>query len=381
MSISPELSRRLGKIDPLRTMTFTEWNKLLLEVSKYESYEQLPEEIRVMISAAEQGLSTKLVQTKQITQEDLERYTQELSQVVRSQLNTQVNEAIRNLQAAIESKAYGDSDEEEDERFALEMMAVLLPLVYLYGRSEQAKGLAMLIQAGLPPSGVSPFTLTDSQMDAYRVYLMKVGTYFNEQTAQKIRDVLAVGIESGQTRAQIEAGLRELISDDYRVSRIAISEVNRAEGHASVDAMMQIQEQTGHHIVKVWTHSGSDSPCEFCRALIGTEVDVNTTFVPVGGVVMGVEGGELKNTFVSMETCDAHPFCHCLATYQVVPENSISRQAHVKEIGELKKQIGTQEDQLKELDGRTKEAKALKKQLDDALDYAKQLEGIIDGSQ
>jgi len=121
------------------------------------------------------------------------------------------------------------------------------------------------------------------------------------------------------TANEIKTQLRETILGDpnqYRIDRIAKTEVNLSEGKASVSAIQNIQNETGYKIYKIWNTSGGD-PCEFCQSLNGNEVLVDANFVDLHADIHGVDGGVYKNDFTATDTADAHPNCNCYATYKV----------------------------------------------------------------
>lgn len=236
--------------------------------------------------------------------------------VIRNHMRVQIERTITGLEE--KSKAVGDASAAEDAIFAEQFYAVVRPLMLAQGSATQTELLQIILMAGLDASSVTGFALTAEQLALYDEYLRRVAASYGEQTAESIRRVLARSAEQNLTKDQTAAALRDIMrTDDYRVIRLANSEVNRAGNTGSVNAAQNIQRQTGYKVEKVWTHGGSDSPCEFCQAMIGTVVDVDQAFVPEGGIINGVDGGIFTNNFVPMETCDAHPNCHCVETYKI----------------------------------------------------------------
>lgn len=260
----------------------------------------------------------KEVVTKQLADVDRELYEFQLGRVIRRQMTRQVEKAILKLDQAIKSKKYGDTTVEEDKEFTAEMLSLMLPLIALHGNRAVSSGIGLVYEAGLRTQDIQKFELTPSQRKAYEKYVAKVGVGYAEQTAEQIRQVLGQGILEQQTRAEIEAGLRQAIlgaDNQYRIERLARTEVNLSEGKASVYAMENIQEQTGYIIEKIWTIT--DGACEYCQALDGTVVGVEENFVDKGDIIEGVEGGILNNDFTDTDTAQAHPNCSCYTTYQV----------------------------------------------------------------
>lgn len=253
--------------------------------------------------------------SKQLTPSERDTYERELAVVIRAQLNRQVTKVINSIDENL-SKAVGDTTDEEDEQLAKDMLTVLVPLVYIYGRTAQAGGMALLVEHGLNTQAVKTFTLTPEQQKLYANYLDKVATGFNEQTAEAIRNTLQTGISQGLPAAEIKSNLNLLIDDSYRVNRLAVTEVGRTQNRAGLSAMENIQRDTGYEIVKTWRTTGVN-PCPICSELNGKSTPVNNTFWEKGSSIIGTDGKEYVNTFVDADTADAHPHCQCIQEYEV----------------------------------------------------------------
>lgn len=259
------------------------------------------------------------VKEKQIGPVDLVMFIDKMKRVIREQMARQVDKAVEKLDEALVKKAYGDTTEEEDKEFTKAMAALLLPLIAIYGNRTVNNATGLILEAGLSTQNVRSFEFTPAQKRAYEKYLGKVGTGYANQTAAEIRRILGDGILNGATKQEIESQLRKTLlggPHDYRIERLAKTEVNLSEGRAGLYAMENIQEQTGYSIAKVWNVSSSD-PCEFCEALDGTVISVEEHFVDKGDVIEGVSGGIYNNDFSDTDTADAHPNCNCYTTYRV----------------------------------------------------------------
>lgn len=257
--------------------------------------------------------------TKQLAEIDREVYVRELSRIVKAQMGRQVAKAIEQIDDVLKSKAIGDNNSQEDKRFTDEMLSLLLPLMRIYGARTVNEGVALIYEAGLSTEGIQPFEFTNSQKVDYQNYLQKVGTGYSDQTAEEIRNILNRGILDGATRAEIEAELKTRIlgaENEYRVARLARTEINLSEGKASVSAMQNIQRDTGYKIYKIWNVSSTD-PCEFCLKLASEKVLVDENFVDLGDEIHGINGGIYHNDFKAADTAEAHPNCNCYTTYRV----------------------------------------------------------------
>lgn len=261
----------------------------------------------------------KKVKTKQLSEIDKELYEFQLSRIIKRQMSRQLDKAIAKLDEALKSKAYGDTTVEEDKEFTAEMLALLLPLMAIYGNRSVNTGMNLIVQAGLSTQNVQKFEFTPAQRKAYEKYLAKIGTSYGEQTAEQIRQVLGQGILDGATKAEIEASLRSTIlgsENEWRVQRLARTEVNLSEGRASVDAMSNIADQTGYSIFKVW-HTSGLNPCEFCLEMEASgEVLVSESFLPLGE---SVKAGDsvFVNNWTDVDSAELHANCNCYTTFRV----------------------------------------------------------------
>jgi phage portal protein BeeE len=265
----------------------------------------------------------KTLKAKQITDQDRARQEAKIEAAVKGQLDRQVSLAIAQLNdrmsKTIKRKAYGDTTAESEELFVEELTKEVSIIVAAYGFFENAMGRQLILQAGLSTANVKPFYMTQAQRNAYKDYLTGVAQYFNDQTAEMVRDITENGIVTHQSQAEIEAQLRDVMSGgkaDYRATRIARTEVNRASGEASNISMENIQNDTGYKIVKIWKVRSAD-PCEFCEAMDGEEVGVSETFMGKGDDFVGASGGIMTNDFVDMDVPEMHPNCTCTMVFEV----------------------------------------------------------------
>jgi len=252
-----------------------------------------------IISHIEKLMETKEApKVKQIDVVDKELYIQKLSRVVKDQMKRQVEKAINDFN---KTKAIGDTSSQEDKVFTKEMLALLLPLMEIYGNKTVNTGINLVLNAGLSTENIEKFKFTP------------------DQTAEDIRNILNKGILEGTPKGQIEDQLRSVIlgsENEYRVARLSRTEVNLSEGKASVSAMENIQRQTGYKIYKVWNISSSD-PCPYCLSLAGKETLVDENFVDLDQHVHGVDGTTYVNNFKAADSGNLHPNCNCYTTYKV----------------------------------------------------------------
>lgn len=259
-----------------------------------------------------------------IPMSERESYERQLQVIIKNRMNEQVRKVVDNFDTLSKAVSSEDPVEEEDnDLLANEMYTVLIVLVGLLGPSEQAKGLALLLQAGLVTSNIPPFQPSQGDIESYQRYLKRVARGYNAETAQAIRDILEDGFAQQQTAQQIKTRLQQLPLDgisEYRARRLAISEVNRAGNRSSLISMLQIQQEIGaEYRIEKLLETTSSEPCPMCSAKAAESwIPVDSPFWTKGEELIGSDGKTYLNNFIDAHTADLHPFCQCREEYRVV---------------------------------------------------------------
>lgn len=247
----------------------------------------------------------------ELSETDKDTYEQVLAYTVREYMEKQVNEAVTALDT-VDAVTGAFLDDFTDE-----MMRTVILAMVASGNLQYQEGIALLVESGLGIEGITSFTLQPTQEEAYRSYLRNVAKSYTDDTAESIRRVLARGNEQGLTKNELQAALKNImITDEERVTRLAVSEINRSQQMSSLYSMQQIETEVEAKIYKVWNVSNAER-CEYCQAMDGKRVPLNEAFVKKGDVIVGVDGGVYVNDFVSMDTPQAHPYCMCYFTWEV----------------------------------------------------------------
>lgn len=299
--------------------------------------------------------------------------------VARSTMQMQIDQSIDELREEdITNQIEPEPTQDQEDAFMIEMMEVIAGIIIAKGIIQYALGKNLLDEAGIDTEVLTEFNLTDVARSRYEGYLRKVGTSYMSDTAESIRGVLAKANTEGWTLADTKKELRNIMStDEYRIRRLAETELNRSQAMGSIESMIEIQSQTGATIEKGLLHGGGDAPCEFCAVLLDRWVAVDQVFVQEGEAVTGRDGGIYLNNFTANEGYDIHPNGHCSPQYRVVRNSTTNKNQAI--INEQQTVIKDLREQLADMDGRTKEAKALTDKITDLENYISQLEGIIDG--
>lgn len=247
----------------------------------------------------------------QLSDVDVELFTTDLEVATRNFMRKEVDRAI----AAVDGTQ--NASEEELDEFVDDAMRTIVAILVVSGAIQYSEGIALLIANGLSADGTSYFQLNDTQVDRYRKYLKNVGESYSSDTQASIQAVLDRANVDGLTAQELKAELRNIMDlDEYRVKRLARSEVNRSQQTASVYGMEQIQNETDIKFNKVWTVNNPNA-CSGCKALDGKVVATSESFLEVGESIVGDDGKVYINNFVAMEEAHLHPNDTCTLTWQV----------------------------------------------------------------
>ena len=249
----------------------------------------------------------------QLTENDSKMYEDKLKIVIRDAMSRQIERSVEALDSPSES-----TEKEDEKQFVDEMMVIIASIMAISGGLQYEQGLALLVAEGISLDGTSRFTLSESQEKAYRKYLKKVGKSYGNDTQKAIQAVLDRANVDGLNVSETKGKLRSIMqTDEWRVKRLANSELNYSQQIGNNYSMEQIQSEVGVQIKKVWNTS-SDSACEYCQSLNGKTVGLQEVFVGKNDIILGTEGGMFVNDFANIEGAHAHPNCQCYTTYEVV---------------------------------------------------------------
>lgn len=334
--------------------------------------------------------------SKEMTEEQRLTYEQQITIVAKRLMEQQVDRAVNT------SKSVGTATQDELDEFAKDMTRIATGIMLVQGIEEYQKGINLLLEAGFS-APEARYIVSETAIQRYTSYVRNVGQSYSSDTTQAIREILKESQAQGLTRQQTQLQLRNIMqTDEWRVTRLAVSETNRAGSIASLDSMEQIQRITGTRLYKVWNTSSLD-PCEYCQALNKTRVEINNPFVLLNETVRGVDGGEITNNFTTMEVTQMHPNCHCYMTYEVVPQSkAVNMETSEIRCTECDRFLGKAKGEMNaiikcsnskckhdnlvyilndkgKVVNKSKDMKQLKSKVKELEDYSKELESIIDG--
>lgn len=228
---------------------------------------------------------------------------QKLEAVARKYMQSQVDREIDKLDG-VNNEA---PTEDEIDTFVDEALVVIISIMITNGDIAYEDGRTLLLEAGLETDNLDEFILSDDAKDSYQSYLRKVGQSYGDDTAKSIQKVLTQAQDDGLSVDDTKKALRDIMNtDEYRITRLAVTEVGRSTSLASVEAMKQIQAESGATLEKSLNHTATPE-CEWCRALEDVWFRVDQPLLAYGETLVGVDGGLLVNDFVTNDGYDVHP--------------------------------------------------------------------------
>lgn len=243
----------------------------------------------------------------------VETFESRMARVARRLMEKQINDAVS------KTKDAGDPTNAQKQQFIDDAMVVIAEVMTVEGALSYEQGIQILISAGLDASDATGYATTPAQIRAYREYLRGVVDSYSTDTTRAIRTILDMANVQGWTTSQTQTALRNIMNtDEWRVTRIAVSEINRSQDMSSVFAMRNIQSDTGTQIERALMHTGTDEPCEYCKVYIDNWMPVNDIMINKDEVVNGVDGGTIIYNWDTNEGHDVHANGHCVPQYRVV---------------------------------------------------------------
>ena len=262
--------------------------------------EKDPETATDEVSNADQlETSTKAVKSKRI-EDVVDNLDPKLVAAIDSAMLDQIEAAIR-------AENY-EATPERNKKLSNEMFEAIVAMMVLAGGAQKINGKLMLAKEGVIVPVETAYAVSKTLQERYHKFLGNVAESYNSGTADSIRKTLEKAQTLNLNEQQTANELRNIMNtDEWRVQRLARSETHRSNGLASLDAMEQIQDETGVKIEKTWhINPFTANHCDECSAMDGKTLDLSTPFI-----------SEEDNEFADIESADAHPNCGCYLSYSV----------------------------------------------------------------
>lgn len=277
--------------------------------------------VRSVKSEEAKSTNPKAHKTTKATDDELTD-EERLENVARGYLDAQVDRVISDLDGnGVEDILLSnipDPTQEEMDVFVSQANLVVISILASEGVTGRLEAIKLATANGVPADTVEEFILSDTVKNAYEEYLKKVALSYGTDTGNSIRQVLSQANINELSRDQIARELRKIPGlDEYRVKRLAVTELNHSTSLAKIEAFEQLAEQTDTQWEKSLYHR--DTPKDqFCLATIGVYVPLKTSYLPVGGSIVGTEGGILVNDFADNEAWGIHPNCKGIPQFRIV---------------------------------------------------------------
>lgn len=258
---------------------------------------------RITVAKKDAAESTFFQQLDKIDAKVVKRYKSEL----KKNLKAQQEFVVSNLAAYAASvqdgsattKAYEEIMPNESEE-ADKSLEWLIPLMLLAIQQGAETALALLDNA-------DDFVFSTAAQNAAKDAARRVMTDFTKQTVDKLKAEIAAGVNAGEDLAALTKRVNAVYEKaiGYRTERLSDS-----ESHKTINKGVQLGFKQAGVKRKVWRALGSN-PCQYCRAMDGTIISVESSFVPKGGTMVGEDGGEVVQDYDAVENAHAHANCHC----------------------------------------------------------------------
>lgn len=176
----------------------------------------------------------------------------------------------------------------------------LIPLMLL-ALSQGAETALALIDVNEDPN------ISTAAKNAAETAAKRVVREFTQQTVDKLKAEIAAGVNAGEDLAALTKRVNKVYNDaaGWRTDRLSDS-----ESHKGINKGVQLGYEQGGVKHKIWKALGSN-PCQFCRAMDGSIIEVRQPFVPKGGTMVGEDGGEMVADYDAIENAHAHSNCNC----------------------------------------------------------------------
>lgn len=166
----------------------------------------------------------------------------------------------------------------------------------------------MVKSAGLDTESTDEFVLSDTARADYRSHLTRVAKSYDDETKKVINDTLERSHLDNLSESQTRDLLRDIMNtDEYRVARLARTEIQRSESVGDVEAMKQLEAETGAEIEKTINHPVG-AHCPECRAMEGVWKPVAQPMIKLNEAIE-TDSGTWINDYEENVGGPIHPNC------------------------------------------------------------------------
>lgn len=224
-----------------------------------------------------------------------ETYEVKIKRAISRFSGTQEYKVIESINAS--SKSFEEwlfNIKEESEALAELINPIMIALV-----EEQAKHTKNFISGEV-------FKMTPEMREAVTKQILQVVGVYEADTLKALEKTIGEGMSAGESLVKIKHRVEDVYSDakGYRAERIARSESLRTSNSTAEE----VYRQNGYTSVEWYVNPGA---CEFCQSMAGVSKSIGGSFLGLGSVVNGSDGGQLEVSYSDIETPPLHPNCTC----------------------------------------------------------------------
>ena len=221
-------------------------------------------------------------------------------------MRSQIDLAIAELDEEVVAQ---EPTDDQLDTFVLAMMAVITGILIAYGEEGYAAGVAI---AGLNIADLQGFNLPELAEDGYAAYLRGVGQSYGNDTAESLRKALLKARDEGLTLRETKERLRNVLNtDEWRIERLARTELNNSQGIGKLEGFKNLRDEVGGTWEKTITHAGVTNPCPLCASQEGIWTSIDEPLWAEGDSITTTnDKGETVvyvNDWYSNEAHDYHP--------------------------------------------------------------------------
>jgi len=232
-----------------------------------------------------------------------------IEQATRDYMQSQVDNAIAEYDASVSNKVkLQEPTEDEIDAYIVAMMAIISGILLTYGKEGYAEGALI---ADLSVGQLNGYVMTEIVEDAYRAYLRQVANSYGADTADSIRKVLSEANLNGLNRVETEKALKDIMNtDDWRVKRLARTELNNSQNIGKLEGMKAMATEAGGRWEKTIQHTKAGI-CPLCASREGQWTILDTPLWGLGDSISTVnDKGEqvvYVNDWQDNQASDYHP--------------------------------------------------------------------------
>lgn len=201
---------------------------------------------------------------------DQERIENATTKFMRSQVDNAIEQYSESVKNSIKMQ---DPTQAEIDAYIAEMMAIITGILTAYGIEGYAEGALI---ADLTVGELNGYVLTETSKNAYETYLKKVAESYGADTSDSIRKVLSEANLNGLNRVETEKALKNIMdTDDWRVKRLARTELNNSSNVGKLEGMKAMSTEAGGRWEKTINHT-KGGICPLCESQEGiwTALDI-----------------------------------------------------------------------------------------------------------